>query len=104
MHSTLNPPLQLQETPNVDGGRAVLEAVWKKIYLYSQNELKLGKNFQFQMGVWVVPRLIQRLKSTFFEHFSSPRAGPLRTHTLHLKNSQKNPLILAFDANSVIFC
>ena len=34
MHSTLNPPLQLQETPNVGGGRAaVLElSVSKKIY------------------------------------------------------------------------
>ena len=32
MHSTRNPPLQLQETPNVGGGRvAVLESLYRKI-------------------------------------------------------------------------
>ena len=31
MHSTRNPPLQLQETPNVGGGRvAVLESLYRK--------------------------------------------------------------------------
>ena len=33
MHSTRNPPLQLQETPNVGGGRVavVLESLYRKI-------------------------------------------------------------------------
>ena len=43
------------------------------------------------MCVWVFARLPQRLKSTFFEMFSS----------LHSKKFQKT-LILAFEANSAL--
>ena len=32
---------------------------------------KMRKKIQFQMYVWVVARLPQRLKATFFEFFSS---------------------------------
>ena len=35
------------------------------------NELKCKKKFKFQMCVWVVAQLPQRLKSMFFEIFSS---------------------------------
>ena len=36
---------------------------------------KTWKKIQFQMCIWVVARLPQRLKSTFFEMFCSLRAG-----------------------------
>ena len=35
------------------------------------DELKCEKKFQFQMCVWMVAQLTQRLKSTFFEKNSS---------------------------------
>ena len=47
----------------------------------------------------MVARLPQRLKSTFFEIFSHS-AGPFETAPF-LKIS-KNPLILAFEANSAL--
>ena len=49
--------------------------------------------FQFQMCVWVVARLPQRLKSTFFENFSSIRF-PFRDPPLKIF---LKTLILAFE-------
>ena len=39
-------------------------------YILLKNELKRGKKTQLQMCDWVVARLPQRLKSTFFDIFS----------------------------------
>ena len=54
------------------------------------------------MCVWVVARLHQRLKSTFFEIFSSLHCtGPFGARSLCLNFFQKT-LILAFEPNSTL--
>ena len=58
------------------------------------NELNREKIFQFQMGVWVVARLPQTLKSTFFEKDSS-EGSPKRTWSKEI--FFKKILILVFE-------
>ena len=66
------------------------------VWVYTQLP-KMRKKIQFQIRVWMVARLPQRLKSTFFEKkFFTP--GLLRGSS---KKCQKT-LILAFEANSAL--
>ena len=58
------------------------------------------QKFQYQMCVWVVALLHQRLKSTLFEIFSSLWVS-FTLGTLHPKKFQKT-LVLAFEANSAL--
>ena len=57
----------------VVGAVAVTKSVKSKHILH--NELKSAKKIQFQMCVWVVARLPQRLKAMIFEIFSSFRVS-----------------------------
>ena len=75
----------------------------KKVQFRFASKPKMRKKFQFQMYVWLHLHdyLPQRLKSKFFEIFSS-LIVPFGNHTLDF--FFQKTLILAFEANSVLSC
>ena len=69
---------------------------WRHIVSHISTQLaNTWKKFQFQICVWVVAGLPQRLKSTLFDIFSSLR--------VHSKKFQKT-FISAFEANGALSC